>query len=470
MASKLVIAVTVFALCVFAGVGSYFVWKSYPWLFPANQNLRVATTPITAEGEIFLAGLKKEINAEHVRVQLNLVEQPNVWASGKAFKDKQVDAAIVRSDDPNAAGGRALFILRTLYAAMLVPAQPSVGSISKFKGKKIGVLTDETGGIDPMAKVVIEFYGFDDKHIVRLTGKELPGSLQQRQVAALLVIGPTGAGPLAYAVDAFTKITKKPPKFLDLTEATAIAERFAVYDEAEISAGAFGGSPPVPSEKVTTISANVLLVGLPSLSNYAAGEITRLLLATKSRVAATLPEAGQLAVPSTDKDELFPAHPGTVAFLNGEQANLLDESVNWILLGSMLTGALGSLAAWLNRTREKKKEDEHQGRVRRLPFLLQQARALPADQLDATEKELDQVMQWVRQKFLANEISHEEFQEVEAKAVEVAGLIQSRRASTIAIAEPQRVSEVAPLRPFDEDREDNKPHPPVDAVKERGCV
>ena len=151
----------------------------------------------------------------------------------------------------------------------------------------------------------------------------------------------------------------------------------------------------MPSEKVTTISANVLLVARASLSNYSAGEITRLMLATKSRVAAILPEAGQLAAPSTEKDELFPAHPGTVAFLNGEQTNVLDESINWILLGSMVTGFVGSLAAWLNKARQKKKEDEFQGRIRRLSMLLQQARSSSPERLDATEKELEQLSQWL---------------------------------------------------------------------------
>jgi TRAP-type uncharacterized transport system substrate-binding protein len=452
MASRFVLAVTIAALVVFAGAGAYFVWKSNPWLFPTTQTLRVATMPLSPDGEVYLTALKREIASERARVQLSLVETPSIWASGQAFKDEKVDAAVVRSDDPAAVGGRAIFILRTIYAALLVPAQPSVTSISTLKGKKIGVLADDAG-IDPMAKVVMDFYGFDEKHIVRLGIKDLAAALQQRQVAALLVVGPTGAGPIAAAIEAFNKVTRRPPKFLDLSEATAIAERFAVYDEGVISAGAFSGSPAVPSEKVTTISANVVLIARPSLSNYAAGEITRLLLATKSRVAATLPDAGQLVAPSTDKDELLPAHPGTVAFLNGEQSNLLDESVNWILLGSMLTGLVGSMATWLNKARQKKKEDELQGQIRRLPMLLEQAKASPPERLDATAKELDQLSQWLSQRFIANEISPEEFHSAEASAADIAALIQKKRASAAldhrAGDQPAQLGEAQSFRPFD---------------------
>jgi TRAP-type uncharacterized transport system substrate-binding protein len=451
MRSRLVPAVIISALVVFAGAGSFFAWKSYPWIFSASQTLRVATIPVNDVGKKFLSALKQETASELARVQLSLIETPSVWASAQALKEQKVDAAVVRSDDPAAADGRTIFVLRNIYAALLVPAQASIDGISKLKGKKIGVLTDDVG-IDPMAKVVLDFYGFDEKHIVRLGLKDLPVSLQRRQVPALLVVGPTGAGPIADAIEAFRKSTKKPPKFLDLAEAKAIADHFAVYDEAEINVGAFSGSPAVPSDKVTTISANVLLVAQASLSNYAAGEITRLLLATKTRVAATLPDAGQLAAPSIDKDDLLPAHPGTVAFLSGEQTSLLDQTTNWILLGSMLTGLLGSLAAWLNRLRNKRKGDELNGRIRRLPMLLAQARASGPEQLAATEKELEQLSQWLAQKFMANEVSPEDFQNAEARVADIAALIQEKRASASlehGIGERrQQLGEVKPFRPF----------------------
>ena len=433
MRSRLVPVGIISALAVVVGAGSFFAWNSFawnshPWAFSTTQTLRVATIPVNDVGRKFFSALKREVASERARVQLSLIETPSVWASAQALKEQKVDAAVVRSDDPSAADGRTIFVLRSVYAALLVPAQASIDSISKLKGKKIGVLTDDAG-IDPMAKLVLDFYGFDEKQSVHLGLKDLSVSLQRRQVAALLVVGPTGAGPIADAIEVFRKSTKKPPKFLDLAEAKTIGDRYAAYDEAEISVGAFSGSPAVPSEKVTTISANVLLVAQASLSNYAAGEITRLLLATKTRVAATLPEAGQLAAPSTDKDELLPAHPGTVAFLNGEQTSVLDESMNWILLGSMLTGFLGSLAAWLNRVRNKKKADEVKGRLRRLRVLQVQVSAAGPDQIDATEKELDALSQWVRQKFSANELSLEDFQDAEARAADIAALIREKRAS-----------------------------------------
>jgi hypothetical protein len=351
--SRLIAAAIISALVVCVGAGVFFVRKFYPWVFFGSQMVRIATLPVDSKSEVFLTAFKQEIATEHAGIGLSLVETPNLWASGQVFKERAVDAAIVRSDDPAVIGGRSILILRTIYAALLVPTRSPIDSISKLKGKKIGVVTDKSG-IDPMAKAVLDFYGFDEKYIVRFGLNELADFQQLRQVAALLVIGPSGAGQIAFAIEAFRKLTRRPPKFRGLVEAPSITDRFPVYDEAEINVGAFSGSPAIPPEKVTTISAKVLLAAQASLSNHSARELTRVLLATRSKVIATLPEAGHIAVPSTDKDELLPAHPGTVSFLEGEQTNVLDETMNWIFLGSMLTGLLGSLAAWLNKGKNKK--------------------------------------------------------------------------------------------------------------------
>ena len=454
MRNRLVPAGIISALAVIAGAGAllfshWLPWNSLSWPlswpFSSIQTIRVATAPVNEVGRKLFSALKREISSERARVQVSLIETPNVWASAQALKDQKVDAAVVRSDDPAAADGRAIFVLRNVYAALLVPDSAAIDNISKLKGKKIGVLTDEKP-IDPMAKVVLDFYGFDEKQRVPLGTKDIAAALARRQVFAVLAVGPAGSGALADAIETFRKATKKPPKFLDLAEAKTIGERYAVYDEAEISIGAFSGSPLVPSEKVTTISTNVLLVAQASLANATAGEMTRLLLATKTRVAATLPEAGQLSVPSTDKDELLPAHPGTVAFLTGEQPNVLDESLNWILLASMLTGFAGSLAAWLNRIRNKRKADEIKGRLRRLHVLQVQASSIASDKIEGAEKELNAISQWLRQKFGANELSLEDFQDAEARAANIAALIEERRAAFALDREVAYAREPLPVR------------------------
>jgi hypothetical protein len=183
---------------------------------------------------------------------------------------------------------------------------------------------------------------------------------------------------------------------LDLGEAEAIAARYPVYEKIDLPEGSFGGSPTSPSDDTTTVAASVLLIARPSLSNYAAGELTRLLLATKTKIAASLPEAGQLAAPPTDRDAVLPAHPGTIAYLNGDTPNLLDETMNYIYLASMFTGVFGALAAWITALRNRRELRELQDHVNQLPALLEEAKTPSPARLDATENELD------RKHFLEN--------------------------------------------------------------------
>lgn len=408
-----------------AGAALVFAWEADASLLPIPTTVRISTVAADDYAGKVLAALNEQIGSEGARIRMSAIESPSIWTSAQALKDQTADVAMVRSDDPAAADGRSIVILRSISLAVMVPAGSSIDSVARLKGKKIGILTTD---VDPMAKVVFDFYGFADKQIVRLDLKSLPAALQYNQVAAVAVVGPTGAGPIADVIAAFRNATKRPPKFVDIPETKSLADRFVVYHEAEISAGAFGSSPALlPAENVGTLSTNVLLVSRAFLSSTTAGELTRLLLAAKTKLVATMPEAGQLAAPSTDKDALLPAHPGTAAFLNGEQTDLLDKSMNLILLSSMLTGFVGWVGTALNRVRNKNKGQAIKRRLSRLPVLV--ARASNCEELAAAEKERSELSEWLLHKFLAHEISALDFDEAEARLAHLGALIGKRRRS-----------------------------------------
>ena len=173
----------------------------------------------------------------------------------------------------------------------------------------------------------------------------------------------------------------------------------------------------------------MVLIARPALSNHAAGELTRLLLATKSKVAASWPGAAQLAAPATDKGALLPAHPGTVAFLDAEQTDLLDKSTNVLLLGSVLTGCVGWLATRLTTLRSRRKGQELKVRMQRLPLLLAQANGATDEEYGAIEAELAQLSQWLLCKLMEDEISATDLHGAEARLAHVGALMQKKRRS-----------------------------------------
>jgi hypothetical protein len=67
-------------------------------------------------------------------------------------------------------------------------------------------------------------------------------------------------------------------------------------------AGAFLAVPAIPDDEAKTVAVAVRLVAKNSMLNDVAGEITRLLLTTRAKFAATLPVAGQIRLSEIEEE------------------------------------------------------------------------------------------------------------------------------------------------------------------------
>ena len=407
------------------GVLTFFVWHRYPWLFSPRYTIRVAVGPLSEPAEKFAAAFRREVMHDYPRIRLLFVQTPDLDASAAALKDNKVDVALVRSDNPMAAEGRTLAILRKIAVVTMLPPHSSADDWSALAGKTIGVVA-RSAQMDPLQKVVLEFYGVKPEHMRILAPKDAGAVAAGKHVAALLAVGPPGQGPIGDLARAIRSAAKKPPKFLDFDEADAIVARYPAYESLEVPEGAFVGSPPMPSDSATALATSVLLVSQPSLSNYAAGELTRLILATKARLAASVPGVGQIEAPDTDS-KLFPIHPGTLAYLNGDKPDLLDESMNYLFLGSMLFGGLGTLGAWAAAMRGRRRTREILARLANLPgFLPTIKNASPSD-FAAIEAELDELSEWLAEHYLDDNIPNEQFAAISSKIGEIRSIMARRR-------------------------------------------
>jgi TRAP-type uncharacterized transport system substrate-binding protein len=409
------------------GALTFVVYHNFPWLFSTEYTIRVATGPVTASGDKFIAAFQRELALEYPRIKMKFVRTESLTASAEALKKREVDAALVRSDNPLVAENRTLVIMRKIATIAILGPLSDAEDWSDLKGKIIGVLS-ESGEIDPLQKIVLDFYDVPPQRIRMVAPKDVGAEIAGKRIAALLAIGPAGPGPIADAARAIRAAAKKDPKFLDFDEADAIAARYPAYESLDIPQGAFSGSPPMPSDSATAIAATVRLVSRPSLTQYAAGEMTRIVLATKARMAASEPAAGQIEAPDTDKP-VFPIHPGTIAYLNGEKPDLIDESMNYLYLGSAVLGVLGTIGAWLAGRWRGRLDREIQTRVAALPSVLGAIKTAPPDDLDRIEGELDQLYEWLVEHHLADTIPTERYGAIEAKLTEIGAIIERRRAS-----------------------------------------
>jgi TRAP-type uncharacterized transport system substrate-binding protein len=415
-------------VALFAGGATFLAYQNYPGLFPAKDTVRIATGPLTESDEKVLDAFVREMAKESPRIQIVITRTAGLDASADALKSGKVDAALVRSDNPMVAEGRTLALMRRVGVLAILGGQSSARSWSDLAGKTVGVLSS-SGQIDPLQKTVLDFYGITAERLRVVAPTDVGAQIADEQIAALLAIGPSGPGAMADAAHAIRLATGKPPKVLELDAADAISERYPAYEKVDVSQGALVALPPMPPKSATVLAVAVRLVSSRTLSNHSAGEITRVILATKARLAGSEIGAGGIEAPDTDKP-VFPIHPGTLAHLEGEKPATLDDSLTYLAIGSIVLGALGSFGAWLGGFLTTRLQGKTRDRVAALPAYLAAIKTGSSDDLDRIESELDELSEWLMEHYVREEITSERYGTLQARIAEIRTVLARRRATT----------------------------------------
>src|SRR5262245_47867091 len=320
------------------------------WFFSPHLTLRVAAGPMGSDGQRFLAAFVQTLADAYPRVRLKVVPTADVAASAKALDAGDVDLAVVRSDMLANTTGQTIAILRRDVVGFIVPPRSPIEDVRALAGKAIGIVKGPPED-EHILDQILTHYQIPVKTIPRvgLALSEIGPAIRQKRVAAVFALGPAGHGRLAEAVTEVAQAGKGAPDILDIEAAEAIAQRLPILEVTEIAPGAFGGTPLRPEESVTTLAVTMRLLARPSMPNYVAGEVARLLFTTKSRLVATLPQVGQIEAPDTetDKGPTLLIHPGAAAYLRGVQPNLWEVLETVFYPGLIVMSLLGSAGAWL---------------------------------------------------------------------------------------------------------------------------
>jgi TRAP-type uncharacterized transport system substrate-binding protein len=409
-----------------AGAVAY-AWTQHPSLFSFSYNLKLATGPIGSDGQKLLATFTREVAAERPRVRLIPVETNSLRLSGKALTDGQVDLAVVRSDDEAAAQGRTIFLIQRIGVAILLPPKSEIETISGLVGKKLAVAKGahfDSG----LLRALTEFYGLREVDLTEVPLPQVGAALKVKRVAAVIVFGPLGPGDTTATFASIRKSFKEKPTFLDISEADAIAARWPAYESVEIKQGTFGGAPPEPEEAINTFAVSVRLVSRASLPDRVAGELTRLLINTKAKLLTTLPAVGQMEPPDTEKTSVLPVHPGTLAYLNGEQTSLLDETLNYYWLAGIVFAILAPLVGWIKAKSGLRRRDEARAKLFRVVELVRLLKVGSADQLAIADEEIEQMTEWLFERLAEGDIERDHFQCIERMISQLRGATERRRA------------------------------------------
>jgi TRAP-type uncharacterized transport system substrate-binding protein len=366
------------------------------YFYERPTSLKVAVTRDSDDFRLMTA-IQHVFGKDHESIRFKIDPVNDAAASAAALEDGEADLAVVRSDIAMPPSGQTLVILHRNAVVLMVPAGSPITRIRDLRGHKIGIVkgtASGTGNLHLLETILAQYdIGPDLIEPVNLRGFEVYTAVEQKRVDAVMAVGITGEARLNDIVTAVTQAGKGAPVFLPVTESRAIAQRTPSVESLEVVRGAFGGDPPKPEANFETLAVTVRLVARSTLKDSVASDITRSLFADRLSIAQREPLASRIEAPSTDKSAALPTHPGTAAYIEGEEQTFFEKYSDFIYIGAMLLSVVGSMAAALASRLKSAGTAEVETMMARLLAILRAARSAETlEELDGLEHETDEIL------------------------------------------------------------------------------
>src|SRR5580692_11180705 len=380
------------------------VWVAF-YYSTKNTEMRIATGP---NGAKIVQVLASTLAKSHDRLQLQVVTTDSANASAQALSNGSADLAIVPTTVGKSPNWPVVAILRQNVIALIVPAPaptPAAAAaaapapakkaatpkatktakpaktakakktaktakdkdtdsdddssddtakddsnklkVTQLAGKRIGIVTGNEATAD-LLYLVLKHYGvpLDKVQMSQIDPANLADAVHKNSIDVILVAGSAIGQAIGDAVKAATQ-NGVAPTFVEIDQADGIAKRNIAFDSVEIDAGTFGGVPPTPDDKLTSLSFPEYLVARKSFSHSSIADLAKVIYTSRLAIAAQLDGEVKIEAPKTDKDADALVHQGALDYLNDDQKTFFDRYGDDIFYGMLIFPVFGSAIAGL---------------------------------------------------------------------------------------------------------------------------
>ncbi len=219
--------------------------------------------------------------------------------------------------------------------------------VTQLAGKRIGIVTGNEASSD-LLDVVLNHYGIplDKVQLSQIDPANLADAVQKNTFDVIFVAGSATGAAISDAVKAATR-NGVAPTFIEIDQADGIAKRNIAFDSIDIDAGTFGGVPPTPDDKLSSLSFPEYLVARKSFNHAAIADLAKVIYTSRLTIAAQLNGDVKIEAPSTDKDADALVHQGALDYLNDDQKTFFDRYGDDIFYGMLIFPVFGSAIAGL---------------------------------------------------------------------------------------------------------------------------
>ena len=406
----------------------------YRW-YARPTTLTIAVGSLDGEATRLMSALASRLAAANAPVRLKLVETASALEAAEMFSSSKTDLAVVRGDVGDLSQAQAVIVLAHAVVLLVAPPGSSISDMPGLKRLTVGVVGGEINR--PVVDALTEEYDLGRANVVfrNLAFAETRRALEAREVRALLIVVPLAEKYLTMLRGLFPQSPKSTPVLIPIESAGAIAGKRRAYESFDVPKGTLRGSPPNPSDDLTTLRVSFYLVASKQLGNDVAGDLAEALMKARRDLLGELPILAKITAPSTDTDAFLPVHPGAAAFYNGTQESFLDQWGNAIFLAPMILGAVISVAAAAWKFLREGEPGKSEQALDLLYALGRRIRSAEGEQeLSEIEREIDKVLQMQRVKAAAGDENALDGATLNVAAHRLQSLVHDRR--TLLAARP----------------------------------
>jgi TRAP transporter TAXI family solute receptor len=402
------------------------------------RTLSIAVGPPGSENHRLVTVLAQLLVREKSSTRLRIVTTDGGAASAAAVSASAVDLAVVRSDVDTPSQGLVVAVLRRDQVMILAHPDAGIENVPDLAGKTVGVVFAQ-GANQALLQRVLAHHGMSaaDVAITVVPLDQVASAMNERRVDAIFSVG----NPLTrQATDLVGRVATgvaKPPVFVPIIQAEAMAQRSTAVEAAEILRGAFSGAPPRPAETVKTLAILHRLVAQRTLDEDVIAAFTQTLFSLRPAMTLEFPAAQLIEAPDTDRGANYPVHPGATAYIEGNIKSFLDRYSEWFYLIVMMLGIGGSAVAGLASLAQGRGRGHRKAELMELSNMLALARRaeeLPA--LEALEARLDAAFAATLERMAAQDLDTGEIAAYTLALDQLRRAIAERRLA-LAIAAPR---------------------------------
>jgi TRAP-type uncharacterized transport system substrate-binding protein len=266
-----------------------------------TQVLKVAVGPADGDNAKLIGAIARRLERDGGRIRFVVLPVDDLAQSTQALEQGRADLAVIRSDIAIPQNGATVVILHNDIAVLAAPTGSTITKAAALFKKRVGLFPATTSNAALLDAILAEYkIGPETVQHIMLSGDDLATIVSQKEVDAILTVGPLRGRSIEIAMAALASGTRA-PVLIPVDVAEGMAARGSEYQKADIPAGFFRGAPPQPKENVATISIAVRLEARQNLSEEIVTGLTKRLLAMRRSLQSEVSIAAAMEKPDTEK-------------------------------------------------------------------------------------------------------------------------------------------------------------------------